>query len=190
MTEQATTIEHGQVLVTKRVLEVCEAIGDFIEYWGFKAVQGRIWTLLALHRRPLSQVEVAELLGISRSLVSMSMSVLADYGLVNSTSEHRNAPYSANIDVWPIISNILRKREWMLVEQARVALEAALDEIDLESSRGHEGPWSIERLRLLLRMTEMAQGLLKVLISLRLPRSLDTALSWVNKARKFFEMVR
>ena len=112
-----------------KVRHVCEAVGDFIAYWGFKAIHGRIWTLLALRREPMSQVEVADFLQVSRSLVSGAMSELVEHGLVRPLSEHRNAPYEAVVDIWPTISDVLRDREWMLIEAARLALEGAVEEL-------------------------------------------------------------
>ena len=45
-----------------------------------------------------------EVLGVSRSLVSLAISELTDYGLVRATSEARNAPWEATWDVWPTIT--------------------------------------------------------------------------------------
>ena len=38
----------AQEILDRRVLEVCDAIGEFIEYWGFKSIHGRVWAMLAL----------------------------------------------------------------------------------------------------------------------------------------------
>lgn len=174
--------------LNRRVIEVCDAAGSFIEYWGFKAVQGRIWTLLALHEEPLSQTEIAELLGISRSLVSGTVAELVALGLLRQVGDHRNDPYEAVVDVWPTIADVLRSREWMLIEKARLALEAAIEEAELAGPRGHS--WSVSRMRLLLTMTEMAQSLLRMLIAIRVPRSLDSFADWIRKAGAFLGAFR
>jgi DNA-binding transcriptional regulator GbsR (MarR family) len=158
--------------MTRRVLRVCDAVGEFIEYWGFKHVHGRIWALLALRKEPISQAEIGRTLRISRSLVSESMRELTELGLVRPTSDRRNTPYQAVFDVWPTIADVLRSREWMLLEKARNALEAAVGEAELRVARGIELPWDLDKMRMLLRMTELFQSLLKFLIAMRLPEPL------------------
>jgi len=168
--------------LTQRVLQVCEAVGTFIEWWGFKDIHGRIWVLLSLSTRPLSQREIADILDVSRSLVSTAVAELHGFRLVRPVSEHRNAPYRASMDVWSTISEILRTREWMILERVRLALEAAVQECEQVNRSGQPLPYSLPRIRLLLRMTELAQMMLRTLIALgsaRIPRSLT---SWIKKA--------
>ena len=148
----------AQNRMERRITAVCDAAGDFIAYWGFKAVHGRVWTLLALRGAPMAQADVARFLGISRSLVSGTIAELMERGLVQPISDERNAPYEAVIDVWPVISEVLRDREWMLVEHARVALDAALEEAELMQSNGDPVAWDVSRLRVLSSMTDMAQS--------------------------------
>jgi DNA-binding transcriptional regulator GbsR (MarR family) len=171
-----------------RVRQVCDAVGGFIDYWGFKAIHGRIWTLLALAKKPLTQVEVADFLEVSRSLVSGAVSELAEHGLVRPLDDRRNAPYEAIVDIWPTISDVLREREWMLVEAARVALEGAIEEAELTAAR--PAPFSVERMRFLLRMTELAQAFLRLLIGLRVPRKLEGIGGWLKESAKFLQGLR
>ena len=100
-TEQQTTQDtDGLSRSRRRLLHVCETAGAFIEYWGFKSIHGRVWTLLALSKEPISQVEVARILTVSRALVSQAMAELVSYGLVRPKGDHRNAPYEAVMDIW------------------------------------------------------------------------------------------
>lgn len=172
------------------MLKVCEAVGGFIEYWGFKAIHGRIWALLALRTEPLNQIEIAELLGVSRSLISGAVAELLSYGLVRPVSGHRNAPYEAVLDVWPTISDVLRSREWMLLETARNSLEAAVEEAEIAERAGVETPYSTDRLRQLLTMTELAQVLCKMLIAIRMPKSMEGAGDWVKRAAALVSSLR
>ena len=172
-----------------QVRQVCDAVGDFIEYWGFKAIFGRIWTLLALSAEPLSQVEIAERLGVSRSSISGAMTELTTRGLVRPVSDHRNAPYEAVVDIWPSISDVLRSREWMLIETARLALEGALEEMEL-APRAEAARYDADRLRFLLRMTELAQTFLRLLIGIRVPRKLEGMGEWIASSAKFMRGLR
>ena len=178
--------EHAPELEAA-VLDTCEAIGAFIEYWGFKNVFGRVWALLVLHREPLTQTAVADKLGISRSLVSSAIAELSERGLVRQVTEHRNAPYVAELDVWPTIANVLRTREWVLLEQARNTLEITLEEAELVP--GGQQPYDLDRLRVLLNMTEASQSLLRMLIALRLPSRLDVG-EWLGRASALMRGLR
>lgn len=174
---------------TKQVLQVGEAVGDFIEWWGFKAIHGKIWTLLAVSREARTQAELSKILEVSRALVSSAIHELESYGLVRQTGEDRQAPWEAIIDVWPTISNILRQREWMMIESVRVALESALEEVELQEEG--ERQFAVERLRVLLVLTELAQTFLKILVALRMPRPFAGGLGdWLKKASKFLTTMR
>ena len=171
---------------TRRVLHVCDAAGAFIEYWGFKSILGRVWTLLALREEPLAQARIAEMLGVSRSLVNGAITELSGYGVVRAVGDHRNAPYEAVLDVWPAISTVLRQREWMLLETFRLALEGALDEALLEPGKNY----SLPRIRLLLRMISAIQRLLGLVIAVRRPNAIETVREWVSGANEVLEALR
>jgi DNA-binding transcriptional regulator GbsR (MarR family) len=169
-----------------RVRQVCEAVGDFIEYWGFKSIQGKVWTLLALRRAPLAQTDIADFFDVSRSLVSSAVSQLVDYGLVRATGDHRNAPYEAVVDVWPTVSDVLRGREWMLIEAARVALDGAIEESEVSGA----GAYDVDRMRFLASLSELAQAFLRLIIGLRVPRRLDGFGDWLKRAGRFMRELR
>lgn len=157
---------HDSVL-NRRVLQVCEHTGNFIEWWGFRSILGRVWTLLALRGAPMSQIEIAELLGVSKALVHSAMTDLEERGLVRRIDEGRRSPWVAVVDVWPTITEVLRSREWMLIEQVRVALDSAIEEASIVKRKTGQEPFSIERLRLLASLTESAQNFLRMVLSLR-----------------------
>jgi DNA-binding transcriptional regulator GbsR (MarR family) len=170
----------------RRVLHVCSAAGTLVEYWGFKSIMGRVWTLLALHPQPLPQIEIAERLGVSRSLVSGTITDLVGYGLVQAVGEHRNAPYQARMDVWPAVTDVLRTREWMFLETARMSLEAAIE----EAQHGQSGPYSVERMRVLLHMMTAVQKLLGLVISVRRPNIVANVRDWVATVTALIESMR
>lgn len=178
----------------RRIIAVCEACGDFIEYWGFRSIHGRVWAFLAITSSATSQSEVAEALGVSRATVSIAINELSEYGLVRPISSHHHAPYEAVMDVWPVISGVLRKREWMLLETARIALEGALLEAERFSRTADvqslKYTINIERLRILLQMTEWTQTVLKMIINARVPKTGDRLQTWVKRATKWTQSLR
>lgn len=175
---------------TQRVIDACDAVGAFIEGWGFRSIHGRVWTLLALHRDPMAQTDIADALGVSRSLISLAIAELMEYGLVEPTGDHRNAPYAVRMDVWPVISGVLRKREWMLVERARITLEAAVTLTEDAERRGERTPWDLGRMRVLLGMTELAQGVLRAIIAIRTPTNMESYRKWLGKAVSLVDRLR
>lgn len=170
----------------RQVLAVCDTAGAVVEYWGFKSILGRTWALLALRQEPLAQARVAEVLGVSRSLVNGAIIELAGYGVVRSVGAHRNAPYEAVLDVWPAVSAVLRRREWMLLESFRLALEGALDEALLDPG----SRYSIVRIRLVLKMVTAIQRLLGLVIAVRRPKTVETIKEWVKGANDLLEALR
>lgn len=170
----------------RRVLQVCAAAGTLVEYWGFKSIMGRVWALLALHPEPLPQTKIADVLGVSRSLVSGTITELMSYGVVRPVGQHRNAPYAAVVDVWPAITDTLRQREWMFLESARLALEAAIEEAQV----GPRGPYSVERMRLLLGMIVAVQKLLGLVISVRTPNVVANVTDWVRSVTTLIDTLR
>ncbi len=176
--------------LTRRVLRVGDAVGRFIEYWGFKTIHGRVWVLLALHKEPLAQTEIAQILEVSRSLISGAVSDLMAHGLVRPVGDHRNAPYEAMIDFWPTIADVLRGREWMLLESAKVALEGAVQEAERAEEQGRAVHYDLDRMRILLAFTELGQAFLRVLISLRTPRGVERLGSWLRSASSIVRRFR
>ena len=190
--EDSNSLVHEGVNIRleQKIARACDAVGAFIAYWGFKAVHGRVWAMLVLRRTPMHQAEIAELLGVSRSLVSGSIAELSRYGLVRALGEHRNAPYEATLDVWSTISDVLRSREWMLVESARLALESTLEEMHIAEDLGVDVPYDQRRVEALLGMAEVAQRMLQLIIKMRSPQIPDRIGDWVASAASLLRRAR
>ena len=58
-------------------LQVAEAVGQLMEFWGFKRQMGRLWTVLFLSPDPLDVAALAERLQMSTSAVSLSLAELS-----------------------------------------------------------------------------------------------------------------
>lgn len=181
-----STLDPMQERMERRILQVCDASGSLVEYWGFKSIMGRVWTLLALRDAPMHQTRIADTLGVSRSLVSGTITDLMQYGLVRAVGEGRNAPYEAVVDVWPAVTDVLRTREWILLEKARMALEAALEEVQASPPSG----FSATRIRFLLGMVKAVQSLLNLVLSVRRPGTAAGIKGWVGTMKSLIRTVR
>ena len=99
--------------------DVVAHIGEFIEYWGFKNVHGRIWAHLYLSSEPLDASDLIARLQISKALVSMSISDLMEYDVVHvaGKSNRGTVTYRANPNVTSVVLGVLRKRERRLLSR-------------------------------------------------------------------------
>ena len=106
-----------------------ETIGEIVDFWGFKASMGRIWTLLYLTGGTLSADDIAEQTHLSAGAVSMAISELMQWGLVarEPLPSERKRHYRAETDIWGIIRHIVRERELRLVGRAVRRFETALE---------------------------------------------------------------
>src|ERR1700704_5664289 len=62
------------------VHEVADAVGGLMEFWGFKRVMGRLWSVLYLTGEPLGAAELCERLAISSGAASMTLADLERWG--------------------------------------------------------------------------------------------------------------
>lgn len=124
----------------QRVLGACaelsglaDQIGEFIQYWGFKKVHGRIWAHLFLSKVPFDAMDIRRRLNISKALVSLSVRDLIHYGVIREAgkSERGTILYEANPDIREAIFNVLRTREKKMMAR----IDSALKLVD---ALGHE----------------------------------------------------
>lgn len=103
--------------------ELADLVGEFIKYWGFKAVQGRMWCYLFVSNQPLSSVELARLLRISPPLVTQSAQVLLEYRVILEAEKGPNGVlrFMANPNVAEAIGGVLAGRENLLMNRIEKA---------------------------------------------------------------------
>ena len=164
------------------VLNACDAVGRFIEYWGFKAGHGRVWTYLTLRGQPVRQIEISTALELSRAGVSVTLAELEKLSLARRSSAAKRSPWESQTTVWPVITDILRQREGAILKDAQTALANALQAIE-----NKPGKYQPERLRELLTMTDMMHALLRLLLGLEGEAALGSLRSLLTSpARRFF----
>jgi DNA-binding transcriptional regulator GbsR (MarR family) len=107
-------------------------VGEFIEYWGFKAIQGRMWCYLYLLREPLNSRQLAQLLEISPALVTQSVQVLLEYRVILEAGKGPNGilRFQANPNVAEAVSSVLSQRESVLLRKVQSAQKSLLKSSD------------------------------------------------------------
>ncbi len=145
--------------------DLANEVGNFICYWGFKKIHGRLWTHIYLSRRPLDAAQLIRRLRVSKALISLSLNDLLKYDviLVAGKSDRGTQTYIANPDVLSLILNVLRRRERKMLAQTE-ASHKMLASLRTETIKQA----NIEELRLAAmgRMIEQAQNALLSLLEL------------------------
>ena len=140
-------------------------VGQFIHYWGFKKIHGRIWTHVFLANTPPDAATLMRKLNVSKALISLTLNDLLEFDVVreNGKSEKGTMTYTANPAVMNIIMEILRNREKKLVTEVQKA-HSALQEMESDSLKSNDV--NVERLIVLGTMVNLAQSALDAILSL------------------------
>ncbi|GAB4416849.1 MAG: hypothetical protein OHK0056_25420 [Bacteriovoracaceae bacterium] len=93
--------------------DLADKIGDFIHYWGFKKIHGKIWCHLFLFKGPIDQQTLMKKLKVSKALMSQSLKELEEFGVIQSIGKEggRCELYISHPSVINAIMTVLRNRE-------------------------------------------------------------------------------
>jgi DNA-binding transcriptional regulator GbsR (MarR family) len=110
---------------------VSDVVGRLIEFWGFKRNMGRIWSVLYLSPEPLSAEDLRLSLKLSSGAVSMTLNELLRWGVVRKVwvQGERKDFYTAEVQLWRMISRVFNEREKSEIVMAIEAFEEALAEV-------------------------------------------------------------
>lgn len=150
---------------------VADAIGELIEFWGFRGVMGRCWALLYLSEDPLPAKAICESLEISTGAASMALGELERWGVVRRLrlSGDRRDFFEAETDIWKMISRVYRERELVQIERALESLVRAQELFELESKLGgttarRRARFARSRAGSLVELTRLGRSLLSVFV--------------------------
>lgn len=154
----------------EQINRLADLVGDFIRYWGFKSIHGKIWVHLYVSSKPLDAAALIERLNISKALVSISMVDLLKYGVVRTAgkSDRDTQLYEANPEVRDVILTVLKSREKVMLENISQSYEALKTQHENCAGEGGGAPeMDLERLRAVGRMIGEAQMVLKAILHLQ-----------------------
>ena len=97
----------------QKILNLANSIGEFIEYWGFRKIDGKIWVLIYLADEPIDAGSLIKNLDVSKGLISTSLKTLIDYKLIEEIEhgDNRSKYYRALDEPMAAIINVLKQRE-------------------------------------------------------------------------------
>jgi DNA-binding transcriptional regulator GbsR (MarR family) len=145
---------------------VADAVGDIMGFWNFKPSMGRVWSCLYLSPRPLTAAEIVEATGLSVGSVSMTLSELQAWGVVNGAGRNgARRCFEAETDVLSMVVSVFRKREMVLIAETIQKLDAAvrlLDEQGRSAIPGQmlEGRFVVSRAKRLLALAKSGHQML------------------------------
>src|SRR4051794_34120806 len=130
-----------------------DAVGNVIEFWGFKRNQGRVWALLYLRDTALTAAEIESDLDLSKGGVSMLLRDLERWGVILRVRSPGDASwrYRAETDLLKMARRVIEEREFAFIARIRADLDEARKLADAS------GKVPKERIRRLTRMSSLAE---------------------------------
>jgi DNA-binding transcriptional regulator GbsR (MarR family) len=155
--------ETRQEPVEEAELAVAEAIGQLMEFWGFKRPMGRLWTLIYLSPEPSTAAELGERLRMSAGSVSMTLAELLKWGTIRKTWKpgDRRDFFEAETSINKLVARVLRERELRLVRQMGAVLSDAEASLPARGDRTLE--FKRDRIRRLRELARVGERLLSAL---------------------------
>lgn len=158
-------------------LEVCDALGNLMAFWGFQRSHGRIWALLFLSERPLHAGEIAQRLDLSAGQVSMSVRELEHWGVVHPERlpGQRRTWFRPETNLFRMVTRVFRDRELEQIRTLARVLQHAKQELLTQQDPG--AALRLRRIQGLIAATELGRTLVERLVSgSLLPRAVTEAL--------------
>ncbi len=152
--------ERGGAHLERWEAVAVDAVGNVIEFWGFKRNQGRVWALLYLRDVALTAAELESELELSKGGVSMLVRDLERWGVIFRVRNPGDAAwrYRAETDLMKMARQVISEREFAFIARIR----ADLDEARKMAEQSHAKAEQLHRLKrmaLLADSTERALSL-------------------------------
>lgn len=121
--------ENNSVNIPEELDNLCLSIGRFIQYWGFKEIEGRIWCHLLLSNEPLCAQELMTRTGVSKGLMSISLARLLEFDVIRHeyTEGRRTQYFQVNEDITSVIKNVLNLREKRMINDTIYQVDQLLE---------------------------------------------------------------
>lgn len=160
--------------------------GEMASAWGINKTMAQIHALLYAEAEPLDADTIMERLDISRGNASMNLRNLIKWDLIHKVhlSGNRKDYYTAEKDVWNIVSKIVEERQKREVAPIRKNLEEVLAVFKKESAATPKEQEFRERIENFVRFLEMFERFTDAL----LPYIDETNISFLKQLVKLAEM--
>ena len=140
-----------------------EAVGDVIEFWGFKRNQGRVWALLYLGGEALSAGEIERALALSKGGVSMLIRDLERWRVIRRERSPGDPAwrYRAETELIRMVTRVVEQREGEFITRIRSQISEARR---LAAEAGNVSPQRLARLEKMNLLADHTERALKLFI--------------------------
>ncbi|MBM3976394.1 MAG: hypothetical protein FJ299_05320 [Planctomycetes bacterium] len=144
--------------------EALPAFEAFFKTFGFKRIHGRVWGLLVLYGKPLSNRDICHLLSISVGAASTTLKELEEWGALTTEFDsgrrcHLHAPVGNALS---IVATVFRRREQVAFQNFRQAAQRAVEYIQRQHG---ERDARVLTLRSIIAACSLADAMMNVVFS-------------------------
>ena len=152
--------------VEAEILKELPSFEMFFNRIGFKRIDGSVFGLLVLAKKPLTSEEIEATLNLSQSAVSLSLKTLAHFGAIETRDDRDNRDtkaklHSAKEDSLSIVASVFRKREEEMVADFKKMAQRVL-----EKSQGTEDIARKKRMQSIITTCELAESVMNFVITM------------------------
>lgn len=153
-------------LVEPEILNELPSFENFFNRIGFKRIDGSVFGLLVLAKKPLNSEEIEQALNLSQSAVSMSLKTLTHFGAIETSGDRDNPGakarlHSAKEDSLAIVASVFRKREEEIITDFKKMAQRVL-----EKSEGPDFTVRKRRMQSIVTTCEIAESVMNFVITL------------------------
>jgi DNA-binding transcriptional regulator GbsR (MarR family) len=154
-------------IIENELMEEIVHFEDFFSRMGFKRIDGSVFGLLVLSRRPLRSEEIEEKLKLSQSAVSLSLKTLSQFGAIetrNALDQKQDSKakiHCAKEDSLHIVASIFRKREEEYVREFKSMAQRVL----AKSSSDTQSP-RYKRMVSIINTCEIAEAVMQFIMTI------------------------
>lgn len=155
----------ANTIVEPDILKELPNFEIFFSRIGFKRIDGSVFGLLVLAKKPLTSEEIEETLNLSQSAVSLSLKTLTHFGAIETTGDRDNPGSKAKLhcakeDSLAIVASVFRKREEEVVADfKKMAMRV------LEKSDSLEHVSRKKRMQSIITTCEIAESVMNFVIT-------------------------
>jgi DNA-binding transcriptional regulator GbsR (MarR family) len=159
-------MQINHAIVEPELMKELPSFEVFFDRIGFKRIDGSVFGLLVLAKKPLTSEEIELTLGLSQSAVSLSLKTLSHFGAIETTGDRDNPGtkaklHSAKEDSIAIVASVFRKREEeVITDFKRMAIRV------MERSEGSEHASRKKRMQSIITTCEIAESVMNFVITL------------------------
>ena len=180
-------------IVEPEILRELPSFENFFSRIGFKRIDGSIFGLLVLAKKPLTSEEIEQTLNLSQSAVSLSLKSLTHFGAIETTGDRDNPGakaklHSAKEDSLAIVASVFRKREEEVISDFKKMAQRVLEQSALPEHSGRK-----KRMQSIITTCEIAESVMNFVITIANNKSrsdyVDQYEALVKKLPKALDML-